>query len=99
MYNQVREAFRTAAIDANLRGDGAPRTTEKERAPSGEIAFDATFEVYPDVKLGDLSGAEVERISTDVTEEAIDKTLDILRKQRRTFAQRPAAEGAADGDR
>jgi len=34
-----------------------------------------------------------------VTEEAIDKTVDILRKQRRTFAQRAAAEAAADGDR
>jgi trigger factor len=34
-----------------------------------------------------------------VTEAAIDRTVDILRKQRRTFAQRPAAEGAAEGDR
>src|SRR5574341_1186761 len=99
MNDQVSEAFSKAAIEANLRVAGAPRITEKEGAPSGEIAFDATFEVYPDVQLGDLSGAEVERVSTEVTEEAIDKTLDILRKQRRTFAQRPAAEGAADGDR
>ena len=63
------------------------------------MAFDATFEVYPEVKLGDLSTAEVERVSTEVTEAAIDKTVDILRKQRRTFAQRPAAEGALEGDR
>ena len=43
--------------------------------------------------------AEVERVATEVTDAAIDKTIDILRKQRRTFQQRPAAEGAADGDR
>jgi trigger factor len=99
MNDKVGEAFSKAASEAQLRVAGAPRITEKEGAPDGEIAFDATFEVYPDVKLGDLSAAEVERVTADVTDEAIDKTLDILRKQRRTFAQRPAAEGAADGDR
>lgn len=99
MNDKVGEAFSKAASEAQLRVAGAPRITEKDGAPEGEIAFDATFEVYPDVKLGDLSAAEVERVSAEVTEEAIDKTLDILRKQRRTFAQRPAAEGAADGDR
>jgi len=51
------------------------------------------------VKLNDLSSAEVERVSTEVGEAAIDKTVDILRKQRRTFAQRPATEGAVEGDR
>jgi trigger factor len=55
--------------------------------------------VYPEVKIGDLSAVEIERISTEVTEAAIDRTIEILRKQRRTFAQRPAAEGAAEGDR
>ena len=34
-----------------------------------------------------------------MTDAAIDKTLDILRKQRRTFAQRPAGEAAVVGDR
>lgn len=99
MNDKVGEAFAKAANEAQLRVAGAPRITEKEGAPEGELAFDATFEVYPDVKIGDLSGTEVERVSTEVTDAAIDKTLDILRKQRRTFHQRPAAEAAADGDR
>ena len=51
------------------------------------------------MKLGDLSTVEVERISSEVSEPAIDRTVDILRKQRRTFAQRPATEGAAETDR
>jgi trigger factor len=55
--------------------------------------------VYPEVKLGDLTQVSVERVTTEVTDAAIDKTLDILRKQRRTFAQRPAAETAVVGDR
>jgi trigger factor len=49
--------------------------------------------------MGDLSTVEVERATSEVTDAAIDRTVDILRKQRRTFAQRPAADGAQEGDR
>jgi trigger factor len=99
MNDKVGQVFSEAVNEAKLRVAGAPKITEKEGAPEGQVAFDATFEVYPEVKLGDLSAAEVERVSTEVTDAAIDKTVDILRKQRRTFAQRPAAEGALEGDR
>ncbi|TMH32622.1 MAG: trigger factor [Betaproteobacteria bacterium] len=99
MNDKVGQAFAEATTEAKLRVAGPPKITEKEGAGEGKLAFDATFEIYPEVKLGDLSTAEVERVSTEVTDAAIDKTLDILRKQRRTFAQRPASEGAAEGDR
>lgn len=99
MNDKVGEAFASAANEAKLRVAGAPRITQKDGAPEGQMAFDATFEVYPDVKIGDLSAAEIERVSAEVDDAAIDKTLEILRKQRRTFQQRPAAEGAQPGDR
>ena len=99
MNDKVGQVFSDAVNEAKLRVAGAPRITEKEGAPEGQVAFDATFEVYPEVKLGDLAGVDVERVTTEVTDAAIDKTLDILRKQRRTFAQRPAADGAQPGDR
>lgn len=99
MNDKVGQAFNSAANEAKLRVAGAPKITQKDEAPEGSLAFDATFEVYPEVKIGDLSGVEVERVAADVSEEAIDKTLDILRKQRRSFSQRPAGEGAAEGDR
>jgi trigger factor len=99
MNDKVGQAFASAANEAKLRVAGPPRITQKDEAPEGQIAFDATFEIYPEVSIGDLSSIEVERVSTEVTEAAIDKTIDILRRQRRTFAQRPAAEGAAETDR
>ncbi|MBC7955647.1 MAG: trigger factor, partial [Cytophagales bacterium] len=98
MNDKVGQAFQQATNEANLRVAGQPRITEKEAAPEGQMAFDATFEVYPEVKLGDLGTAEVERVSTEVTEAAIDKTLGILRMQRRTFAQRAKTEAATEGD-
>lgn len=99
MNDKVGEAFSKAANEAQLRVAGVPRISEKDGAPEGEIAFDATFEVYPEVKIGDLSAVEVERVSSEVDDAAIERTLEILRKQRRTFAQRPAGEAAADSDR
>ncbi len=99
MNDKVGEAFAVAANEAKLRVAGQPTITEKEGAPEGELAFDAVFEVYPEVKIGDLSAAEVEKLGSEVTDAAIDRTLDILRKQRRTFAQRALDGAAQDGDR
>ena len=99
MNDHVGRAFSDAASEAKLRVAGAPRIEQKDDAPEGQIAFDATFEVYPEVRIGDLSAAEIESASAEVTEDAIDRTVDILRKQRRSFAQRPAGEGAEETDR
>ena len=97
--DRIGQAFADAAKEAQLRVAGQPTITQKDEAAEGELAFDATFEVYPEVKLADLAEVEVERVAAEVTEEAIDRTIEILRKQRRTFAQRPAADGAEEGDR
>ncbi len=98
--DQVGQAFSAAAAEAGLRIAGAPRISEKEgEAPEGQLVFEAVFEVFPDVKINDLAAAEVEKITAEVDDAAIDRTLDILRKQRRTFAVRAEGEAAQDGDR
>ena len=97
--DRVGEAFNQATSEAQLRVAGAPRITQKDDSPEGQLAFDATFEVYPEVKIGDLAEASVERVSTEVSEAAIDRTVEILRKQRRTFGLRGKDEGAVEGDR
>ncbi len=99
MNDKVGEAFAQAANEAKLRVAGQPKITEKEQSAEGELAFDAVFEVFPEVKIADLATAEVEKLSAEVSESAVDKTLEILRKQRRTFAQRPHDAAAAEGDR
>ena len=93
------QALAEATGQAQLRVAGAPRITQNEQAPAGQLTFDATFEVYPEVRIGDMKEAQIERVSTEVTETAIDRTIEILRKQRRTFGLRAAAESAVEGDR
>lgn len=99
MNDKVGELFSSAANEAQLRVAGQPRITEKDGAPEGEMHFDAVFEVYPEVAFGDLAAIEVDRVTAEVSSEAIDKTIDILRKQRRTFAQRAMDTAAQVGDR
>lgn len=99
MNDKVGEAFSVAANEAKLRVAGQPKISEKESSPEGEMTFDAVFEVFPEVKIADLSTADIEKVSAEVSEAAIDKTLDILRKQRRTFSQRAMDAAAQDSDR
>lgn len=99
MNDKVGEAFAIAANEAKLRVAGSPRITERDAAPEGQMSFDAVFEVFPEVVIGDLATAEVEKLTADVTDAAIDKTVEILRKQRRTFALRPHDAPAQDTDR
>ena len=99
MNDKVGEAFSVAANEAKLRVAGQPRISEKENTTDTEMAFDAIFEVYPEVVIKDLSQVEVEALKAEVTEAAIDKTVEILRKQKRTFAQRSMDTAAANDDR
>ncbi len=84
LNDKVGRAFNDVAVENNLRVAGFPRIEPKtsEGVAEGSVAFDATFEVYPEVVVGDLTAAEVEKTTSAVSEVEIDKTLDILRKQR-----------------
>lgn len=102
--DEVGEVFYQQTEEAKLRVAGRPRILDKEAeegAPpaEGQLQFDAIFEVYPDVTVPEFSGLEIEKLHSDVDEAAVDKTIDILRKQRGTFAQRSMEVAATAGDR
>ena len=101
LQDKVGNVFYEAVNAAHVRVAGLPAFTPHEVTDGADaIAFDAVFEVYPDVALGDLSTLELERVTSSVDDAAIDKTLEILRKQRRTWLPRDAADcEARDGDR
>jgi trigger factor len=82
LNDKVGRAFNDAANENQLRVAGFPKIEPKQDAPEGQLSFDATFEVYPEVVLGDLASVDIETVKADVTDAEIDKTIDILRKQR-----------------
>jgi len=94
----VQKAFTEAVKESNLRVAGQPRIEKKDgAADAAQFEFSATFEIYPEVKVGDVSTKNIERPQVSVDEGAIDRTLEILRKQRVTYA--PAARASQEGDR
>jgi trigger factor len=97
LNDKVGQAFNSAANENNLRVAGFPRIEPKNDAPEGQLIFDATFEVYPEVVIGDLSTVEIETVKADVSEAEIDKTIEILRKQRVHFHTKGEAGEHGDG--
>jgi len=81
------------AVQANkLEVAGYPRFE-----PAGEGAFNATFEVFPVVTIGDVGQIKVNRPVVEVADADVDRTLDVLRKQRVQFHSVDRA--AESGDR
>ncbi|TWI68972.1 trigger factor [Pseudoduganella lurida] len=97
LNDKVGRAFNDAANENQLRVAGFPNIQPKEDSPEGQLTFDATFEVYPEVTIGDLSAVEIETVKSSVTDAEIDKTIDILRKQRVHFHTKGEAGEHGDG--
>ncbi|MEN9868125.1 MAG: hypothetical protein RL748_3715 [Pseudomonadota bacterium] len=97
LNDRLGRAFNDAAVENNLRVAGYPKIEPKAEPNEGQMQFDATFEVYPEVTIGDLSGVELEKVFTQVSDAEIEKTIDILRKQRVHFHTKGEAGEHGDG--
>jgi trigger factor len=93
----VQSAFSDAMKEAKLRVAGYPKIEKKDGADDKALEFSATFEVYPEVTLGDVSAVPIERPQVGVDDAAVDKTIEVLRKQRVNYV--PATRAAQAGDR
>ena len=94
----VNDSFVDLVEKENLRVAGRPQIEPKQDSTDGsKFEYTATFEVYPDIVIGELSGVRIEKPVAEVTEVDIERTIDILRKQRVTWE--PASRPAEKGDR
>lgn len=92
----VQKAFSDAVREQKFKVAGYPRIEPKSgEADAKSIEFSATFEIYPEVVPGDIGESRIERPALTVGDAEVDKTLEILRKQRRHFhrVERPASAG------
>ena len=94
----VQKAFSDAVKEANLKVAGYPKIEKKDGASDAPaLEFSVTFEVYPEIKVGDVSAMKIERPTLVVDDAAVERTLEILRKQRVAYV--PVQRAARDGDR
>jgi len=97
LSDRVGKQFFEISRSENLKVAGQPRFAPKGEQAVDSYAFDATFEVYPEVKIGDVSSAEITRTVTTIGDAEVDRTLDILRKQRVHYHARGDAGEHGDG--
>lgn len=83
----VQEAFGNAVREQNIRVAGVPKIEPLEASEPGHVGFSATFEVYPEISLADLSDKQLEQSVLEVSAAEVDKTLEVLRKQRVSYAK------------
>ena len=93
----VEKVFGEQLREQQLRVAGQPRIEPKEASSEEVLEFSAVFEVYPSISVGDFSGQTVERPQLEVGEAEVDKTIDVLRKQRTSYSE--VARAATEGDR
>ena len=93
----LRESFDSAVRENELRLAGSPRIEPQGEGAEGELAYVATFEVVPDFGEIDVAKLQVVRHVAEVGEDDIDRMIENLRLQRRTW--QAVERGAKDGDR
>jgi trigger factor len=93
----VERSFGDAVRENDLRVAGYPRIeSQPASAEAGAFEYTATFEVFPEIAIGDLSAAAIERPVVGIGDADIDRTVDILRKQRTQYE--PVERVAGQGD-
>ncbi len=94
----LQKSFGDAVRQQNLRVAGYPKFEAKPLGDgASQFEYSATFEIYPEVAVGDVSKATITRPMLEVGEAEIDKTIEVMRKQR--VGYEPVDRAAVDGDR
>jgi len=82
LHKMINASFSAAAAENDLRVAGYPSIESKlDDVAEDQFAFHATFEVYPEVKIGDFSDVEIEKVKVEIADSEVDKTIDVLRKR------------------
>lgn len=92
----VQKAFEEAVQANKLRVAGNPRIEPGKDEDANQLSFAATFEVYPEFNLGDISAVTIEKATLQVADADVDRTIEVLRKQRVSYAAADRAAQAQD---
>jgi trigger factor len=93
----IRETFAEALRQEKLQPAGGPRIEPQKTGEPDDLRYTATFEVYPQVELKDVSAIRLARPVASVGEGDVDAMIDSLRHQRPNWGE--VARGCKDGDR
>jgi trigger factor len=92
----INQSFFEAVNQENLRPAGQPSIEPKTLEAGKDLEYVATFEVFPDIELNELSDLNVEKPTAAVTETDVDEMIEVFRKQQGSMEV--AERAAQDGD-
>ena len=92
----VQKSLVDALNQEQLRPAAAPRIAPVETDAGVGVSFTATFDVLPDIALPEFESIEITRPVTSVADEDVDRMLETMRKQRRTWKAVERAALASD---
>lgn len=91
----VKSSFFEAISQEKLRLAGQPTIDPMNSEQGQGLSYTATFEIFPEVKLAPVEELKIDKPVCPVSDEDVDKMIEVLRKQRRTLEKvdRAAKEG------
>ena len=91
----IQNSLYEAITQEKLKPAGRPELEPLDMEQTEGLVFIAKFEVFPEIKLSPLEDLTIEKPVCNVSDEDIDKMIDVLRKQHRKaeVVDREAAEG------
>ena len=94
----IETSFGQAIEENKLRVVGMPNIQHKPlNQVKEDFEYTATFEVFPEVTLGDFKAISIDKPEAQITDKDVNKTIDVLLKQRAQFVE--SKEASAKGDR
>lgn len=93
----IQETFKQALMEHGLKPVGGPQIAHNALVRGQELEYTAEFEIYPEISSQDLKGVTIERPTVHIQESDIDRTIETIRQQRRTWD--PVTRAARRGDR
>ena len=98
LNEMAQKKFYDVAVAEGWKIAGLPRLEGvEEQNDQDNFQFSAVFEVFPEVTVGDLSTQEIEKVTAEVSDAEVEKTIDILRQQRTRYNH--VEREAQNGDR
>ncbi|MDG1813181.1 MAG: trigger factor [Porticoccaceae bacterium] len=91
----VNSSFYEAIQQEDLQPVGQPRIDDLKDSEGQDLEYTAIFEVYPEVKLADISKVKISRPSADVNDADVETMIEVLRNQQATFeaSDKPSEDG------
>jgi len=93
----MSQSLQEAIQREKLRPAGRPSIEPRNLDPGKDLEYVATFEVFPEIELADLTGLSVERLSATVSDADVDEIIGVFCRQQGSW--QAVDRAATEGDR